>query len=82
MEITVDKLREILSRYYLVTERDVEDALSFTKEILEAEADAIKEKYPYATNTVSRLNAAAYEVFNLIGESDELVEEALMENDV
>ena len=37
-------------------------------DILTAEADAIKEKEPYATASINRLEAAAYEVFSVCGD--------------
>ena len=33
-----------------------------------AEADAIKEKEPYATASINRLETAAYEVFSVCGD--------------
>ena len=38
------------------------------QDLLEAEADALKEKEPHATNTIKRLNDAAYQVFEVCGE--------------
>ena len=65
--ITAEKFEEIKSKYstLLILDRDAEDALNFVQELLEAEADAIKEKEPEAVNSIDRLNKAAHEVFML-----------------
>ena len=67
MYITREKFEEICKKYHglLLIERDIEDAFSFVQELLEAEADATKELEPQAFRSIDRLNAAAYEVFNL-----------------
>ena len=53
---------EIVSRYasLLLTEDDAVDALDFAHDLLNAEADALKEKCPYATRTIDDLEAAAF----------------------
>lgn len=45
-------------------------ALEFTFDLLCAEADALKKKAPYATRTISRLEDAAKEVYDLMQEVD------------
>ena len=72
MYITREKLTELREKYstLLIVNSDVVDALNFVRELLEAEADAIKEREPYATASIDRLNAAAYEVFDICCDID------------
>lgn len=44
---------------------------TFVQDLLEAEADAIKNREPHATASIGRLNEAAYEVFSIAGEFDD-----------
>lgn len=46
------------------------EALAFVQDLLEAEADAIKNREPHATASIGRLNEAAYEVFSISNEID------------
>lgn len=70
MYMSKKKFEEIRANHdmLLIVNSDVIDSLRFVQEILEAEADALKEKEPTAVNTIERLNVAAYEVFDLIGQ--------------
>lgn len=70
MYITRKKFEEICKRHssLLVLEDDAAAALEFVQELLEAEADAVKEREPDATASINRLNEAAYEVFNIFSE--------------
>lgn len=45
-------------------------ALEFAFDLLCAESDAIRKKVPYATRTISRLEDAAKEVYDLMQEVD------------
>lgn len=67
MVMSKEAYDEIVSRYasLLLTEDDAADALDFAHDILNAEADALKEKCPYATGTIYRLESAAHEAFVL-----------------
>lgn len=62
MVISKEAYDKIIRRYssLLLTEDDAVDALDFAHDILNAEADATKEKYPYATRTIDDLEAAAF----------------------
>lgn len=62
MTLSKETYQKIVSRYssLLLTEDDAVDALDFAHDILNAEADALKEKCPYATRTISDLEAAAF----------------------
>lgn len=83
MYITKEKFEEICKNHssLLVLDSDVTEALEFVQELLEAEADAIKAKEPWATNSIKKLNDAAYEVFGICGdvEMEEFFEEDLEE---
>lgn len=64
MVMSKETYQKIVKRYssLLLTEDDAADALDFAHEILNAEADALKEKFPYATRTISDLEAAAFQL--------------------
>lgn len=72
MYITKEKFKELREKYrnLIIVESDAVDALNFAQELLEAEADAIKDREPDAIATINRLNAAAYEVFDICGDVD------------
>lgn len=72
MYITKEKFEKICKSYsgLLLVDGDAVKALNFVHDLLEAEADAIKEKEPSATTSIKRLEEAAYEVFNISGEVD------------
>ena len=67
MVMSKEAYDEIVCRYssLLLTEDDAADALDFAHDILNAEADALKEKCPYATGAIDRLESAAHEAFRL-----------------
>lgn len=50
---------------------DVGDALEFVQELLEAEADALKEKCAYATRSIAEMESAAHQVFEMQGEIED-----------
>lgn len=62
MVLSKEAYDEIVRRYstLILTEDDAVDALDFAHDILNAEADASKEKYPYATRTIDELESAAF----------------------
>ena len=72
MYITKEKFEKICKRYdgLLIVDGDAVKALNFVHDLLAAEADATKEKEPSATNSIKRLEEAAYEVFSISGEVD------------
>lgn len=59
-----EKFESILKEHGIYRE-DVEEILYSVQEMLEYVADETQKKYPYATNSVDRLEKAAYEVFSL-----------------
>lgn len=86
MYITKEKFNEIAKKYssLLVVEGDVSEAFGFVQELLEAEADALKAVEPEATASIDRLNAAAYEIFDIQGdiENEEFLEEEISSDDL
>lgn len=69
MSMSKEKFQEIKQRYNsLLMDDDISNALDFVHDLLCAEADAVKASEPYATNTIKRLEAAAYEVFEIAQE--------------
>lgn len=72
MYISKKKFEEIKKKYstLLILDSDAVDAMNFVHDILEAEADTVKELEPYATASISRLEQAAYEVFSAGGDID------------
>lgn len=65
--MTKEKFYEIKKRfeYLFPCDGDMNAACEFVQELLEAEADYIKETEPYATNTIQKLEAAAYGVMSI-----------------
>ena len=48
-----------------IYEEDTEEILYAVQDMIEAVINEIKEKEPYATNTIERLKIASQEIFNL-----------------
>ena len=67
MDMTKEQVQAIVKRYptLVLLEDDLYDAIDLVYDLLCAEADAIKEKEPYAVRAIDRLEAAAYEVHEL-----------------
>lgn len=67
MYIPREKLDEIKKEHngVIVVDDDAAAAFGFVYAVMIAEADALKEKCSYATNTINRLEAAAHEVFSM-----------------
>ena len=67
MEMTKEKCLEIVKKHntLVLIEDDLFDAFDLVWELLCAEADTLKEREPYATHAISRLETAAYEVHEL-----------------
>lgn len=62
-----EKFDEILKEYGIYGE-DVEDILNAVYDMVIYAADETKRNEPYATNSIDRLEKAAYEIFNLKNE--------------
>ena len=59
-----EKFEDILRKHGIYGE-DVEEILYAVHDMLTAVADETKEKEPYATNYIDRVEKAAYEVFSI-----------------
>lgn len=59
-----EKFQNILEEHGIYGE-DAEEILYAVQDMLLLVADEIKKNEPYATNTIDRLEKAAYEVFSL-----------------
>ena len=70
MYLKKETLEQIKRKYsvLIVSDDDVVDAFNLVNDIMTAEADAIKEREPTATASISRLESAAYEVFSIGGD--------------
>lgn len=70
MYISKEKLTEIRKNHSttIITDDDVVAAFEFVHDVLCAEADAMKQKAPYATVSIDRLEKAAHEVFSASGD--------------
>lgn len=68
-----EKLISLMKRY-MIFESDIDYACNFISEVLEAKAKYLEETEPYATKTIKRYKDAAYEVYCLIDEIEEILE--------
>lgn len=61
----------------LVVDDDPAEALWFAVAVIDTEIDAVKDKYPYATRSIDRLEAARHELCDLARdcENEEFSEE-------
>ena len=59
-----EKFESILKEHGIY-EEDIEEILCAVSDMLNFVADKTKEEEPYATNSIDRLEKAAYEVFSL-----------------
>ena len=60
----IEHLNNIMKRN-AITAFEIDDAIAFVSELLEYQANELKEKEPYATRTIQELEAAANNVWNL-----------------
>ena len=67
MYMTKQKFDEIKRKYsaLLVLDDDVGEVLDFVQELLEAEADAIREKCDDATRSIAEADNAVQQVFDM-----------------
>lgn len=70
MYISKEKFEEIKKNYstLILSDSNAVDALNFVSDIMKSEAEAIKEKVPYATASIDRLDTSAYEAFSIGGD--------------
>lgn len=72
--MTKEKFKEIMKRNGILA-CEVEDAIYFVRDLLEAQADELKVNEPYATKSINRLEEAAREVGDLLYDLADIVEE-------
>ena len=63
--MTREQFKEIMKRHCIV-DCEVEDVIYFVQDLLEFQADEIKENEPYATRAIDRIESAAREVYDLL----------------
>lgn len=71
--MTREELKQLRTPY-IMTEGEVESAIEFVRDLLEFYANELHNNEPYATNTINRLESAAYVVGDLIYYVNELEE--------
>ena len=71
--MTKTELKKIMEDNYIFR-TDWMDAIQFVQDLLEYQADELKEKEPYATVTIRKLEEAIYEVFSLQSYVEDVLE--------
>lgn len=76
MNITRETLLKLCKDYGITIMDcdDMENAMWFCYDLLNAEASATREKEPYATRSIDRMESAAHELFMLINDAVDLYE--------
>lgn len=64
MTLSKKELGAIAKKYCFNTS-EIEDAFLFVERVLEEEIKVTREKFPYATNTIMRLEGALCELYSL-----------------
>lgn len=72
--MTKEKLKEIMKRN-CIFDCGVEDAICFVRDLLEFQADEVRENEPYAIKGIERLERAAREVYDLVYYLEDVMEE-------
>lgn len=71
--MTKAELKKIMDDNYIFG-TDWMDAIQFVQDLLEYQADELKENEPYATVTINKLEEAIYEVFSLQSYVEDILE--------
>lgn len=71
--MTKAQLKKIMEDNYIFG-TDWMDAIQFVQDLLEYQADELKENEPYATVTINKLEEAIYEVFSLQSYVEDILE--------
>jgi hypothetical protein len=71
--MTKEKFKEIMKRNGMLA-CEVEDAICFVRDLLEFQADEVRENEPYATRGIERLERAAREVYDLLYYLEDVME--------
>ena len=72
--MTKEKFNEIMKENCILA-CEVEDAIYFVRDLLESQADELKENEPYATRSIQRIEEAAREVSDLLDYLEDVMEE-------
>lgn len=72
--MTREQFKEIMRRHCIV-DCEVEDVIYFIQDLLEFQADELKENEPYATRSINRLEEAAREVYGLLDYLEDVMED-------
>lgn len=71
--MTKEKFKEIMKRNGILA-CEVEDAICFIRDLLEFQADEVRENEPYAIKGIERLERAAREVYDLLYYLEDVME--------
>lgn len=71
--MTKEKFNEIMKENCILA-CEVEDAIYFVRDLLESQADELRENEPYATKSIDRLEEAAREVVDLLYDLADVME--------
>lgn len=72
MVLSKEAFKKIVEEHstLLIVGEDAASALYFAADVIEEEIKALKEKCPYATRTIDRLESALHEVYELARDAD------------
>ena len=71
--MTREQFKEIM-REHCIVDCEVEDVIYFIQDLLEFQADELRENEPYATKAIDRMEAAAREVYDLLDYLEDVME--------
>ena len=71
--MTKEQFKKIMKEHCIV-DCEVEDVIYFIQDLLEFQANELKEKEPYATRAIERLESAAREVYDLLDYLEDVME--------
>ena len=71
--MTKEKFNEIMKENCILA-CEVEDAIYFVRDLLEFQADELRENEPYATKAIQRIETAAREVSDLLDYLEDVME--------
>lgn len=71
--MTKEKFNEIMKENCILA-CEVEDAIYFVRDLLESQADELRENEPYATKAIQRIETVAREVSDLLDYLEDVME--------
>ncbi len=72
--MTKEKFKEIMKINGILA-CEVEDVIYFVRDLLEFQADEVRENEPYATRAIARMEEAAREVYDLLDYLENVMED-------